>query len=160
MTLSQKPAESDVLIRPAKLRDVGAVYRLENLCFQADAWPWIDVLATLIFPETVRLKAMRCGDLVGYVVGDRRRHVGLGWIASIGVHPDHRRMGIGRQLLKTCEHELGMPRIRLTLRRSNDHAMNLYLSDGYVPVDTWARYYRDGEDGIVMEKVVSEVQAK
>ncbi len=47
-----------------------------------------------------------------------------------------------------------MPRIRLSLRGSNDAALRLYQKAGYVRVDTWKRYYRDGEDAIVMEKVL------
>jgi len=152
VTVRSAPAGDPVDLQPARLRDVGEIYRLEKRCFQRDAWPWIDILAVLVFPETVRIKALRAGVIAGYVIGDRRRHSGLGWIASIGVHPDHRRNGIGRLLLEACEHELGMDRIRLTLRRSNREAMALYVTCGYVPVDTWKRYYRDGEDGIVMEK--------
>lgn len=154
MTQTVAPAGEHVDLQPARLRDAGAIYRLEKLCFQRDAWPWIDILAVLVFPETVRIKALCGGELAGYVIGDRRRYTGLGWIASIGVHPEHRRRGVARRLMAACEHELGMNRVRLTLRRSNHGAMSLYLSSGYEPVDTWQRYYRDGEDGIVMEKII------
>jgi ribosomal-protein-alanine N-acetyltransferase len=91
-------------------------------------------------------------ELVGFVVGDRRRGQGLGWIASIAVHPDHRRKGYATQLLLACEKELGMPRVRLSLRRSNEGALRLYRQQGYLEIDRWPRYYRNGEDAIVMEK--------
>ena len=126
---------------------------LEKACFGRDAWPWVDVLAALIFADTVRLKAVVKDQAVGFVIGDRRRRQGVGWIASLGVHPDFRRRGIGRQLLEACERELAMPRIRLTLRRSNTSARRLYEEAGFVEVDVWSRYYLDGEDGVVMEKV-------
>lgn len=93
--------------------------------------------------------------MVGFVVGDRRRRRNVGWIATIGVHPDHRREGIGRALLKACERELGMPRVRLSLRRSNETARRLYTSAGYTIVDTWERYYSDGESAMVMEKRIA-----
>jgi ribosomal-protein-alanine N-acetyltransferase len=76
-----------------------------------------------------------------------------GWIASIGVRPDYQRRGIGQMLLAVCEDLLGMPRVRLSLRGSNDAALRLYQQAGYARIDTWKRYYRDGEDAIVMEKV-------
>lgn len=152
MSQTDKPAEAAVQLQPARLRDAGAIYRLERLCFKQDAWPWFDIVAVLLFPETIRIKAVVDNQIVGFVVGDRRRGAGLGWIASIGVHPHFRGRGIGRRMLDACEDALGMPRVRLTLRRSNEVAMNLYTSTGYAPVDTWKRYYRDGEDGIVMEK--------
>jgi ribosomal-protein-alanine N-acetyltransferase len=126
---------------------------LERAAFENDAWPWIDVLAALTFPETVRLKASRAAEVVGAAFGDLRRHEDLGWIASIAIHPASRRRGIGRQLLAATEAALGTRRLRLTLRRSNDPARLLYESAGYVLIDEWPRYYRNGEDGLVMEKV-------
>lgn len=45
-----------------------------------------------------------------------------------------------------------MSSVRLTLRRSNLAAKNLYLAAGYAEVDIWLKYYSNGEDGIVMEK--------
>jgi ribosomal-protein-alanine N-acetyltransferase len=141
-----------VEIRPASWRDFADIIALERLCFVQDPWPWTDVLAALTFPDTVRLKAVVDGHTVGFVVGDRRRTQRVGWIATIGVHPDHRRHGIGRRLLTACEQEIGLDRIRLTLRASNRGARALYDRAGYGAVDVWRRYYHDGEDGIVMEK--------
>jgi ribosomal-protein-alanine N-acetyltransferase len=127
---------------------------LEKICFQRDAWPWIDILAALTFPETVRLKAVIGEEVVGFVFGDRRRRLKVGWIASIGVHPDMRRKGIGYLLLEACEKELGTPRVRLALRPSNLGAKQLYLKAGYIEVDQWDRYYANGEDAIIMEKIL------
>jgi ribosomal protein S18 acetylase RimI-like enzyme len=143
------------VIQQATWHDLRAIVALEKACFGRDAWPWVDVLAALIFADTVRLKAVAKGQAVGFVIGDRRRRQGLGWIASLGVHPDLRRQGIGRQLLEACERELAMPRIRLTLRSSNASARHLYEEAGFVEIDVWSRYYFDGEDGVVMEKVRS-----
>lgn len=126
---------------------------MEKICFGRDAWPWIDTLAALTFPQTVRLKAVTDDQVVGFIIGDRRRLKRTGWIASIGVHTNYRRRGIGQNLLAMCEDLLAMPRIRLSLRPSNDAALRLYQQAGYVRIDTWKRYYRDGEDAIVMEKV-------
>ena len=143
-----------VAVVPATWRDLHAVWELEKLCFPGDAWPWIDVLASLTFPETVRLMAMQDGLAVGFVVGDRRRHEGLGWIATLGVRPGRRRQGIARRLLDRCEIDLGTPRLRLTLRRSNLGARTLYDQAGYQQIDSWPGYYRNGEDGVVMEKII------
>jgi len=140
-------------VHPASWRDLTSVRELEKICFGRDAWPWIDTLAALTFPQTVRLKAVADELVVGFIFGDRRRLKRTGWIASIGVRPDYRRRGIGRTLLAACEDLLGMPRVRLSLRSSNDAAQRMYQQAGYVRIDTWKRYYRDGEDAIIMEKV-------
>jgi ribosomal protein S18 acetylase RimI-like enzyme len=110
------------------------------------------VLAALTFPETTRIKAVLKGEVVGFVIGDRRRWQKSAWIASIGVHPDRRRHGIGLLLLEACEEEMGMSNVCLALRPSNYAAKQLYLKAGYVEVDRWDRYYADGEDALIMEK--------
>jgi ribosomal-protein-alanine N-acetyltransferase len=110
------------------------------------------MLAALSYPETVRLKAVQEGRVVGFVIADRRRRKDLGWIASIGVHPAHRRRGIGRQLLQASEAALRTKRIRLSLRTSNHAARRLYDHAGYEVVDSWPGYYANGEDALVMEK--------
>jgi len=58
-------------------------------------------------------------------------------------------------LLAACERALGTPRVRLTLRPSNLGARRLYEVAGYVEIGTLGGYYHDGEDGIMMEKVVA-----
>jgi ribosomal-protein-alanine N-acetyltransferase len=118
-----------------------------------DSWPWLELLAALTVPGTIRLKAELNGRAVGFAIGDRRSGSELGWVASLGVHPDSRRRGVGRQLLRACEQALGTRRVRLTLRASNAVALSLYRQAGYQEVDLWRKYYRDGEDGIVMERV-------
>ena len=129
---------------------------LERACFQEDAWPWVDILAALTFPDTIRLKAALDGRSVGFVVGDLRRREDVGWIASIGVHPDFRRAGIGRKLLKACEAAFNTRTVRLTLRPSNTGALRLYEQSGYAEIDRLQRYYRDGEGAIIMEKLIRE----
>ncbi len=147
-------ADPRLTIAPATIRDFRALLNLERICFGEDAWPWIDVLAAVTFPDAVRFKADWDGLPAGFVIGDRRRTQSLGWIASIGVHPEFRRRGIARHLLDCCEQGLTMPRVRLTLRKSNLGALSLYRQSGYTEVDVWERYYRNGEDGLVMEKVL------
>ncbi len=129
---------------------------MEKLCFGEDAWPWIDILAALVIPDTVRLVVEGEDELAGFVIGDRRRRQNLGWIASIAVHPDYRRKGFGTRLLHACEHELDSARVRLSLRRSNEPALRLYRREGYERVNIWPKYYRNGEDAIVMEKEVRD----
>jgi ribosomal protein S18 acetylase RimI-like enzyme len=58
-------------------------------------------------------------------------------------------------LLEEAESQNDLPRMRLTVRRSNRSAINLYHNFGYREVDIWPRYYQGGEDGIVMEKIVA-----
>jgi ribosomal protein S18 acetylase RimI-like enzyme len=47
--------------------------------------------------------------------------------------------------------------MKLTVRMSNQGAIALYEQEGYRSVDIWKKYYNDGEDGLVMEKILHKV---
>lgn len=141
-------------IQTANLRDLGSLRRLEKVCFDKDAWPLLDLIAVLTWPDVVRLKAVENGVMVGFVVGDPRPSQALAWIATIGVDPGYQRRGIGRALLRACEGHFKLPRVRLTVRISNNGAISLYEQEGYHTYDVWRNYYNDGEDGLVMEKTL------
>jgi len=143
-------------IQAASLRDLGALRRLEQACFAKDAWPLLDLMAVLSWPDVVKLKAVEDGEMIGFVAGDPRPSEGANWIATIGVDPRYQRRGIGRALLRACEARTKLPRVKLTVRMSNHGAISLYEKEGYRSVDIWKRYYNDGEDGLVMEKVLKK----
>ncbi len=141
-------------IQIANLRDLTALRRLEHVCFEKDAWPLLDLIAVLSWPDVTKLKAVEDGEMVGFVAGDPRPSEGASWIATIGVDPRYQRRGIGRALLRAAEERSKLPRMKLTVRMSNQAAISLYEKEGYRSVDIWKRYYNDGEDGLVMEKVL------
>ena len=141
-----------VVITPATWRDWRSTRAFEKRCFGRAAWSALDVAAALTIPNTVRLKAEFENQMIGLVVGNQRPSQQVAWIATIGVHPQYRRRGLGRRLLRTCEKALGMSRIKLTLRISNHAALSLYQKEGYRQINTWRKYYANGEDALVMEK--------
>lgn len=142
-------------IQPASIRDLGALRRLEHACFDKDAWPLLDLIAVLTWPDVIRLKAVKDGEMIGFVAGDPRPSQGAVWIATLAVDPDHQRRGIGFELLRACEGQVKLPRVKLTVRISNDAGISLYKKAGYRTVDIWNKYYNDAEDGLVMEKILA-----
>jgi len=139
-------------ILPSSIFDLNALRKLEQACFNQDAWSLFDLIAVLSFPDVVRLKAVEAGQMVGFVAGDPRPSQGFSWIATIGVLPEYQGNGIGRALLRACERQLRTPRIRLSVRISNTSAIHLYEQEGYQHSDIWHSYYAGGEDALVMEK--------
>jgi ribosomal-protein-alanine N-acetyltransferase len=139
-------------IMSASLLDLNALSHLERICFESDAWPLLDLIAVLTFPDVVRLKAVEAGQMIGFAAGDPRPSDGISWIATIGVAPPFRRRGIARLLLRACEAKLRPPRLRLSVRASNLGAIQLYEQEGYERVAVWQTYYQDGEAAIIMEK--------
>lgn len=136
----------------ASWQDLNDLRKLEEICFGEDAWPLWDLIAVLTFPKIVRLKATVNEKMVGFIAGDPHTREGVGWIATLGVLPQYRRLGIAAALLSQCEQELHLPSIRLSVRRSNDPALELYRKFGYKMVDVWRNYYHSGEDALVLEK--------
>lgn len=67
-----------------------------------------------------------------------------GWVYYLGVDPDHRRKGLGRQLMAAAEHwltEHNAPKIQFMVRDGNSHAIDFYAALGYEeqPVVTMGR---------------------
>jgi ribosomal-protein-alanine N-acetyltransferase len=138
-------------ILTATLLDLPAIYALERLAFGPDAWGLLDIVFAFLSPG-VRLKAVRDGRLVGFVMGDPRPRQGFAWIATLAVHPNYQRQGIGARLLAAVEARLAVPRLKLTVRQSNAAAIALYRKFGYEQTNLLSRYYAGGEAGILMEK--------
>jgi ribosomal-protein-alanine N-acetyltransferase len=75
-------------------------------------------------------------------------------IATIAVHPDYRRQGIGKILLRFAldwAARNGAQRAMLEVRASNQSAQALYLQFGFEVVSRRPRYYKDNhEDALLM----------
>ena len=147
------PAQALTITR-ATIWDVVAIRGLEHACFGRDAYDLLALLELLISPKIMRLKAIHNGRLVGFVAGELNRREKHAWIVTLGVQPNCEGQGIGTRLLLAMEQMLAVPLVKLTVRKSNTRAVRLYEHHGYKFVHTIARYYNDGEDGLLMEKQV------
>lgn len=144
-------------IENATLADLNQLRELEKVCFSKDAWPLIELIAALSFPGMVRLKIDIDDRMAAFIGGDPHRSQNLGWITTVGVRPEYRNLGLATALIDACEREMKMPRVRLSVRRSNMAAQRLYVDLGYSHIDVWDGYYEDGEDALIMEKVITSV---
>jgi ribosomal-protein-alanine N-acetyltransferase len=145
---------SGILIKPATWHDLRELYQLERICFQVDAWPMLDVLGVLTLPQVLRLKAVDGNAMIGFIAADLRRTQQTAWIATLAVLPAYQKTGLGSALLETCESQIKLPRIRLSVRQSNHPAIQLYKKHSYHQVDTWSAYYKGGDDALIFEKTL------
>jgi len=151
------PARTDLSnqyrISIATIRDVHAIRRLEQLVFPLDAYSYLSLSNLLMWPGGANFKAVDSeGNLVGFVAGSPSWDSHTDWIVTLGVHPEHRRRGLGKRLLDVCENTMSQPTMALTVRASNTSAIQLYEQAGYQQTYIQRAYYNDGEDGIVMQK--------
>lgn len=103
-------------------------------------------------PHSEFVVALKDGSVVGYagewILADEAH------ITTVAVSPDHRRQGLGRQLMEELSHRAkarGAVCSTLEVRVSNASAIELYEKLGYVRAATRKNYYPDNkEDAVVM----------
>jgi len=103
--------------------------------------PWNDAHADIVFcvksPGSRLFVAENSnGEIIGSVMAGYDGH--RGWFYYLAVAPEHRRQGIGKQLLTVAEQwlkEQGVPKAQLMIRAENDQAVSFYESVGYTEED-------------------------
>lgn len=132
--------------------DLPEVLALEQRAFD-DPWTQAHFEGELKNPHsTIDLLRAPDGALLGYVaywiIVDEAQ------LLDVAVHPDHRRRGLGRQLVTRLVEQAqraDCALVVLEVRRSNTPAVQLYESLGFRAVSIRKGYYRsNGEDAIVM----------
>ncbi|MCS7088589.1 MAG: ribosomal protein S18-alanine N-acetyltransferase [Thermoflexales bacterium] len=135
---------------PMRDEDVEAVAHIERLCF-ADPWPERAFRDELRKPNA-SLWVARAPEVVGY--GVMWMQVDEAHIANLAVHPQHRRRGIGRGLLRALLLEAQQRRaalVTLEVRVSNIAAQRLYAAHGFEVVGYRKAYYTNNrEDALIM----------
>ncbi len=133
--------------------DAASHVEAESQGFGSDAWSLTQLEASLARPHGISLLAR--DEQTGRVRG-----ACLGWCVAgeaelerIVVVPSGRRAGCGGLLLdeflERCRAGSG-GRVFLEVRSSNEAAIGLYLSRAFSEVGRRRRYYRDGEDAVIM----------
>lgn len=147
------------MIRPARAADAPALAALQS---HLNA-PSPRLLATYAPLGTCLVSLANAGDAggdaspVGYVltIGDGDAH-----IAELVVHPDHRREGRARALLRAViARREPAGRVTLTVAADNDPARSLYESVGFRRIDRRTGFYASvsgvADDGLVYAYDVS-----
>ncbi|WP_049934908.1 ribosomal protein S18-alanine N-acetyltransferase [Haloplanus natans] len=154
-----------VTIRGAEQSDLGSIVDIERAAFD-QPWPYtaferfLDEPGFLVAVES-SVEHDGPDAVVGYVVGDVTPNFGrdIGHVKDLAVADAARHRGIGRSLLVrslvTLEVD-GAEVVKLEVRESNDAARTLYRDVGFETARRVPRYYRDGEDALVMVLGVAE----
>jgi ribosomal-protein-alanine N-acetyltransferase len=151
--------QPQILVRPFRLSDMDRILEIETACFGAEAYD------RNLFAQLAR----QCGSL--FLVAGRGRNIGgymvtcmrgpkapdRAELVSIGVDPLSRRQGLAGSLMKSTLRRLRVRetvRFSLMVRVSNATARHFYERHGFRKLRTEAGYYEDGEDGVLMSKVL------
>ena len=146
-------------IRSAALRDLEDIYRIEHECFASEAFSREQLEHILRSPGFATFVAVLDGEPIGYVTGSIRhsREESAGHVYTIDVKRTYRREGVGSRLLEALVHffaENGVDTCYLEVRDDNVAAKQLYLKDGFEPLETLKDYYGFGVDAIRLSKAL------
>jgi [ribosomal protein S18]-alanine N-acetyltransferase len=138
-------------IEPMTLAHVDAVLAIEEA---SAPHPWTRGIFTdeLAHADTRTYRVALISDEVVGFAGVLNQ-VGEAHITNVAVNPVFRRQGIARALmveLMKLAIERGASAATLEVRASNVGAQRMYHRFGFVPAGVRPRYYRDGEDAVIM----------
>ncbi|MBX3243858.1 MAG: ribosomal protein S18-alanine N-acetyltransferase [Acidobacteria bacterium] len=157
MTETVIPApQTSYSIEPLTSKSVRELVRLNARCFlNGENYTKATFTYLLNDPETVSYQMLtEAGAMVGFIFAIRNTN-GTAHLTTIGIAPEHRRRGLGSELLKHLEGRLvekGLSIVALEVRVSNTTAQALYQMAGYACVQRLENYYHNGEDGFLMTK--------
>lgn len=124
----------ELLIRPFRPADESAVIDLWRACDLTRPWndPPTDIALKVKCQPELFLVGELCGRVVAAAMAGYEGHRGS--VYYLGVHPDHQRRGLGKQLMQEIERLLkarGCPKINILVRTSNAKVIAFYESLGY-----------------------------
>lgn len=147
---------SALTIRPAGEADLPALTALERELFGGCSYPY-SLLRQMVdtFASGAQV-AVAGGVFVGYSLAVQAEDRDTAWLWSMGVHPAHRREGIGTRLVTNVLDTMqrwGVARLRLTVDPANLVAVSLYAAFDFKVTADVPDYFGPGEHRLVMERV-------
>ncbi|MCL4265464.1 MAG: GNAT family acetyltransferase [Anaerolineae bacterium] len=121
-------------IRPFQESDMETVIALWRACDLVRPWndPHKDIQRKLAVGRELFLVGEVAGLVVASAMGGYEGH--RGWVNYLAVHPEYRRHGYGRTLMRALEERLlalGCPKLNLQVRESNTAVIQFYEAIGY-----------------------------
>ncbi len=148
--------ELGFFIRRSNPCDIPEIVSIEQEMF-TDPWGDHGIREAMGLYLSSFFVAIADGHIIGFCGGgiEDTGDVIYGHLCTLAVSTGYRNRGVGRALVRRIEHDFlitGATAVELEVRTSNRDAIAFYRKLGYHEVFIYERYYKDGEDGIVMMK--------
>lgn len=148
---------TEVVVRHMTFEDIPGVIDIEVLCFPI---PWTHHAFRMEMRNKLAVYQVAVIDKKIVAYGGMWLIMEEAHITNIAVHPQYQSRGIGKKIVEALVQEADQRRIqRMTLevRKSNEVAIQLYKTMGFLVSGIRPGYYHDnGEDAIIMWKEVKE----
>jgi ribosomal-protein-alanine N-acetyltransferase len=142
-----------MMIRRAEPADLPQIVQIEGLCFPEEAAFPPGMFSYLIRYAVSLVACLPEGRVLGFVMGYASGLAGA--VYTLDVHPDYRRMGIGKRLILALEQALeeeGAQAVRLEAAVDRLGALELYRRAGYRERELVRHYYGPGKHAVRMWK--------
>jgi ribosomal protein S18 acetylase RimI-like enzyme len=171
------PTSIKVALRTYRSDDFERLHAIDQACYEPDIAYSRSELRTYLgflssecivaevepFPEAPRGEASRANreqKIIGFCVSAHRGSEG--YIITIDVLPEYRRLAIGSALLAEIEKRLaavGVRRVSLETAVDNQSGVAFWCSHGYRARGVKKGYYPHGRDAYSMSKTIATAQA-
>ena len=146
-----------ITYRDASSLDVPVLVSLDKELFPYSPWSSGQYLEEISAPTRRFIAALdQAGSIIGYA-GVFAPGGAEADILTVGVIPEHRGQGIGRQLMALITEwaiSQGSIAMMLEVKTDNITAISLYESLGYAKLNIRKNYFGNGLDALVMRKEI------
>lgn len=137
--------------------DIDQIVEIETLSFNKyDAYSKDNFLRWLGYTPDLCLVAeidgRIAGDMITRIQDDKAE------LASLAIHPDFRRRGVGSELLEETVRRVmtyGIDQIDLEVRKTNLNGFRFWKKMGFILTGEQPGFYEDGETAFQMRKIIS-----
>ena len=152
--------DRDVMLRGYRDDDLDAMFRLDEVCFEA---PFrFSRAAMRRFAEARRARVVIAeldGELVGFCIVhvETVEQESVGYVVTLDVAPEHRRIGLAARLMERAEaeaREAGCSSMALHVFTGNEAAIRFYERMGYAFWSKDMSFYGVGVDALVYRKAL------
>lgn len=142
-------------LREWNYKDILRLSQIEEECFPDEPWTYMMLVSSFETDSFYGIIAEDGDEIIGY--GGVTVAADTADIANVAVTEPYRHSGVGTAIIeKLCAiaRDKGAEKLFLEVRVSNSDALKLYLKCGFRGVYARTRYYSNGEDCIVMSKIL------
>jgi ribosomal-protein-alanine acetyltransferase len=147
----------EVKIETATPKLLDILFRIEQQCFDEEAFTKRQIAYLLTDYNTIALAAKTNTDIAGFVIAQiETDETEFGHIITLNVAPNFHHKGIATNLLgemETLLKQRGITECRLEVREDNHPAIKLYHKLGYQTLGKLERYYGK-KHGLYLKKAL------